>query len=533
VHPKYFVGTRAGKASRYAVLDIDNGSPYHTEKGFAKISALLLKAGIEGFNLYRSSHSGGWHIYIFFDAPVSSRDLYKQLYKLFSLHDFAVEKGKLEIFPNPGNKSLGQGLRLPLQPGFAWLNDHNLTVREERDELAPADAVIQFIRDIECSVNPYHHFHRLRAFVERMEASREEITVKAQMHFPSAEVVPIRPDLVPQGSTEAEQMVKQAFRKLPPGINCDSWVRGRHYFEHGLSGTGQRADAIFTMGHYLFYGDPERLISALGYGYEEERKLLIKEILKAKHNGQSKDISSGREEAKKHIERATSWVPPHRRNAEARKYESVVPISWVRNNANRATRAQKLIIAAVEDFCESNMQFSTRDLAIKSGVSTRTIAKYPQLWKPAMEKIRSGCLTGDLHEYNAVEGVTSSKSQPPAPYYPKDMPPGRLAARRILYELAMRDQQKSEHNRRLAQLTQKSFSLKWRDGVDLLLERAGCTTSQRDLLVLQNLLTRELLVAPSEDDYLWLAMHISALKERALSLGQSVQLGIDRNAAAS
>lgn len=533
MHPKYFIGTRAGKASKYAVLDIDNGSPYHNAAGFAKISALLQKAGIEGFNLYRSSYSGGWHIYIYFDAPVSSRDLYKQLYKLFALHDFNVEKGKLEIFPNPGNKSLGQGLRLPLQPGFAWLNDHSQTVREERDELSPADALTQFTRDIECSTNPYHHFHKLRAFVERVEASRAEIIVKARINFPGAEIVPIRPDLVPQGSAEAQKEVIQAFRKLPPGINCDSWLRGRHYFEHGLSATGQRADAVFTMGHYLFYGDPERLISALGYGYEDERKLLIEEILKAKHHGKSKDISAGREEASKHIERATSWIPPHRRCAEARKYESAVPISWVRNNANRATRAQKLISAAVEDFRESKMTFSTRDLSIKSGVSTRTIAKYPQLWKPAMEEMRSGCLATDLHEYNAVEGVTSPKSQPPSLLHSKDMPPGRLAARRIVYELKMRDQQKGEHNRHLSQMAQKSFSAQWRDGVDRLLERARCMTSQKGLMVLQNLLARELLVAPSEDDCIWLSMHISALKERALSLGQSVQLAIDREATAS
>lgn len=533
VHPKYFIGTRAGKASKYAVLDIDEGSPYHNASGFAKISALLQKAGIEGFNLYRSSHSGGWHIYIFFDAPVSSRDLYKQLHKLFALHDFDVEKGKLEIFPNPGNKSLGQGLRLPLQPGFAWLNEHNLTVREERDDLAPSEALVQFVRDIECSINPYHYFHKLRAFVERVESVRAEITVKAHINFPAAEVVPLRPELVPQGSAEAQRTVTRSFRKLPPGINCDSWLRGRHYYEHGLSAAGQRADAIFTMGHYLFYGDPERLISALGYGYEAERKLLIQEILKAKHNGKSKDISSGREEAKKQIERATSWLPLHRRNAQTERYESEVPISWVRNNANRALRAQKLICAAVEDFRESNMQFSTRDLAIKSGVSTRTIAKYPHLWKPAMEELRRGCLTGDLHEYNAGEGVTSPKSQPPVTSNQNVMPPGRLAARQIVYELRMRDQRTFRENQQLVQMSEKASSRAWQDRVAVLLDKAKSETSHRALIVLQNLLAHELLIAPCEEDCKWLSEHLGVLKERALSLGQSVQLAIDRSAAVS
>lgn len=532
-HPKYFIGTRAGKSSKYAVLDIDNGSPYHNASGFAKISALLQKAGIEGFNLYRSSHSGGWHIYIFFDAPVSSRDLHKQLYKLFALHDFAVEKGKLEIFPNPGNRSSGQGLRLPLQPGFAWLNDHNQSVHEERDELSPADALVQFIRDIECSVNPYHYFHKLRAFVERLEASRAETTVKARINFPGAEVVPIRPELVPQGSAEAQKMVADAFRKLPPGINCDSWLRGRHYYEYGLSDTGQRADAVFTMSHYLFYGDPERLISALGYGYEDERKILIAEILNAKHHGKSREISSGREEAKKHIERATHWLPPHRRGSENEKYEPAVPISWVRNNANRAARAQKLISAAVEDFRESEMQFSTRDLSIKSGVSTRTIAKYPQLWKQAMEELRSGRLASDLHEYNAVEGATSQESQPPVTSDQKNMPAGRLAARQIVYELKMRTLRTERSRTEAALEAQETAEKAWRDRVDGLIDKSSSTRSERGLIVLLNLLARELLISPSEDECIWLSMQISALKERALSLGQSVQLGIAGSAAAS
>jgi hypothetical protein len=518
VHPNYYVGTRCGKASKYAVLDIDSGSPYHNEAGFAKISALLQRAGIEGFNLYRSSDSGGWHIYIFFDAPVSSRDLYRQLHKLFSMHDFEVAKGKLELFPNPGDKSLGQGLRLPLQPGFAWLNDHNQQVREERDEISPDEAILQFVRDIECSVNPYHHFHKMRAFVERIEATKAEITVQARSKFPSAEVVSLRPELIPMGSEEAQKLVKKIFHKLPPGINCDSYLRGRHYYEHGLSAAGQRADAVFAMGHYLFYGDPERLISPRGYGFEDERKWLIEEIFKAKHHGMSKDITSGRAEAQKHIERATHWQPPHRRGKEAQKYEPVVPISWVRNNANRATTAQKKIIAAVADFKEAGLPFSTRDITLKCGVSSRTIDKYPELWKPAMEELRNECLGTALHEYNAVEGAASQESKPPSSVQEKITPPGLLAARRILYELKMRDERENRKKKDAVLRSEKAASDKWRDRVDLLLSREPENASES---VLRNLITnlaRELLVAPSEEDCNWLVAYISALKDRALAL---------------
>ena len=530
---KYFVGTRSGKASKYAVLDIDTHSPYHNKDGYKKIVALLGKAGIEEHNLYQSSDSGGWHIYIFFDAPVSSRDLYRQLQQLFMLHDFEVAKGKLEIFPNPGNKSLGQGLRLPLQDGFAWLNPDTLVAREERYGMSPTEALLKFVQDMECSVNPYHHFHKLRAYVERTAATRQIIVAKAAPKTTSGQVVPIRPQQPEQGNVEAISVVRKAFQKVPPGINCDTWVTGRHYFENGLTGPSQRAEAVFSLMHYLFYGDPERLISAMGYGYADERKWLVDEVIKKKHHGQSKDIASGRADALQQIERAASWVPPHKRGQEAQKYEAVVPISWVRKNANRATEAQKKIIAAVEDFREANMNFSTRDLSLKSGVSSRTIAKYPQLWKPAMDDIRSGRLETALHEYNAVEGAASQESLPPSSSPEKIMPSGRLAARRILYELKMRDARRSSEIKNTALRSEKAFDQQWHDRVEVLVKKAPTAASEGELRILMTLLARELIIAPTEEDCVWLSGYISSLKERALSQGQAVQLCIDRIASAS
>ncbi len=523
---KYFIGTRSGKASLYAVLDIDTNSPYHNKDGYKKIAALLRKAGIEEHNLYQSSDSGGWHIYIFFDAPVSSRDLYRQLQQLFTLHDFEVAKGKLEIFPNPGNKSLGQGLRLPLQDGFAWLNPDTLVAREERYGMSPTEALLKFVQDMECNVNPYHHFHKLRAHVEKTAATRQIILAKAAPKTTSGQVVPIRPNLPEQGDAEAISVVRKAFQKMPPGINCDTWVIGRHYFENGLTGPSQRAEAVFSLMHYLFYGDPERLISAMGYGYADERKWLVDEVIKNKHHGQSKDIASGRADALQQIERAANWVPPHKRGQEAQKYEPVVPISWVRKNANRASEAQKKIIAAVEDFRQANMNFSTRDLTLKSGVSSRTIDKYPHLWKPAMEEIRSGRLKTALHEYNAVEGAASQESLPPSSSQEKIMPPGRLAARRILYELKLRDVRRTDEIKNAVLRSEKASNQRWYDRVDLLMTKDPTAASEDELRILINFLARELIIAPTEEDCNWLTLYISTLRARILELEQPIQLSL-------
>ena len=58
VHPRYFLGCRAGKASKFAVIDIDKGSKYHNLAGIKKLCSVLEKAGILETNLYQSSETG-------------------------------------------------------------------------------------------------------------------------------------------------------------------------------------------------------------------------------------------------------------------------------------------------------------------------------------------------------------------------------------------------------------------------------------------------------------------------------------------
>ena len=129
-----FIGTRAGKTTRYAVLDIDVKSKYHTQAQLDRLLRVLSQAGLSRTSLYRSSFSGGWHLYIFFDEPISSLDLRRELVRLLTLSDFVVDDGVLEVFPHPGTRSLGKGLRLPLQPGWAWLDKRTLEVDHYREE---------------------------------------------------------------------------------------------------------------------------------------------------------------------------------------------------------------------------------------------------------------------------------------------------------------------------------------------------------------------------------------------------------------
>ncbi len=438
VHPKCFIGTRASKASRYAVLDIDAGSKYHSLQGLNSITALLNKAGIEETNLYRSSESNGWHLYIFFDSPISSRDLRDQLVHLFQLHDFEVAKGTLEIFPHLGDGSVGQGLRLPLQPGWAWLNHDTLAVRDDRFDMSPMEALLTFLRDIDSSSNSYHQFHQLKAFVASTAATREKIVARAALTSQTAQVIELRNYVTQKTAADSSlTTVKAAFQKLPPGMLADTWVKGRHYYNFGLTGVSQRADAIFCLNHYLFYGDPEQFVSPLGYGYETERKWVVEEILKLKHHGFSKDIDAGRPEALKHVERAANWVPPARRGQEIKRYAADVPINWVKANINRSTAARKKIADAVKEFNIAGQGFSMRELRLKTGCSSDTLAKHDDLWRSAQNyrANNNNRFASDPGEYNAGIGAAYSESKPLFPVFQNDMPPGRLAARRIAYEL--------------------------------------------------------------------------------------------------
>jgi hypothetical protein len=501
-HPKYFLGCRSDRASRFAVLDIDAGSKYHNKSELDRLTTVLSSAGITKTCLYRSSHSDGWHLYIFFDEPVSSRDLQKTLSTLLRLNKFEVAKGKLEIFPHPGDKSSkGQGLRLPLQAGFAWLNQKTLEVTHERWEISAAKAIDFFLDDLNSSANTRHDFHRIKGHVEKL-LERKSVVVDSVQRIERApgatNVVPI--NRKEQGEqTAAAVTIIENFGHWPDGMHPDIWVKGRDYFQAGLTGPGQRADAIFCLGHYLFYGDPEQERPAMGYGYEQERQWAIERILVDRHHGYSKDIDKQASDAFEQVERAANWLPPARRGKENLRYESKVPIAWRRNSANLKLDARKRIREAVEAFVEAKTPFSLRDLAAKSKCSTDTLYKHTDLWKKEQHLLRTGHFASDPPEYNAGVGAAGLVRLPPSAPSLKIAPPGLLAARRVVYELGMRERrQKRQKETRILDIREGAEKW-WQDRLSpLTSERLSEATTERlkSLLIVGK---QYLSVAPSEE----------------------------------
>jgi uncharacterized protein YijF (DUF1287 family) len=132
-NPSFLVGLRFGPETRYALIDIDRGSPYHPENNPENFRLVLQAAeeiGLCRHTLVQSSNSGGLHVYFFLPEPVSSFGVACALKFALSDSSCQLKQGELELFPNvkPYNKNKPtdyNGHRLPLQSG-SWLLDADL-----------------------------------------------------------------------------------------------------------------------------------------------------------------------------------------------------------------------------------------------------------------------------------------------------------------------------------------------------------------------------------------------------------------------
>lgn len=508
-----FIGCRSGKITRFAVLDIDAKSKYHSKHQLDRLLRVLEKAGLTRSSLYRSSYSGGWHLYVFFENPVNSAELRRLLIKLLSINDFVIAKGTLEVFPNRSDSSLGMGLRLPLQPGFAWLDKNDLEVQYERAELSATKALEFFIDALESDAISFYSYRQFKEHVQNLDLRK----AKAKKHGESANnVLPIRPNNHPPA--EFGELVSAVFRKLPPGIIADNWYKGRSFHMNGLTAQSQRAEAIICVGHYFFYGDPSRDLPALGYGYEQEREWALQEFLSTRHNGQSKDINDGRPDALQQVARAAHWSPPHRKDNPGLKYSPERPVSWVRENQNRKAGARQRIQEALDALRKEQRAFTTVELQQAAKCSRETLYNHQDIWRATYDDrkdyrdLAAGFFANCTDEYNDAVGADSPQIKPPAASLLENMPPGRRAAQQIAFEITMRGQRDIQRARKKTEDMAEKRDKTWRDQV------ASYTSSPPQSLAVEKLklfivvLIRLLSLAPTEEDQLALQSHINEFR---------------------
>lgn len=123
--PARLAGIRFDHTTRYAVIDVDKRSIYHTEEGLKAIEEALETIGLVRVIRVRSSWSGGLHLYVPLPEAVNTFDFAAALKYCFEAQELYIGPGDLETFPNC--KSYGRpwlkeftvynAHRLPLQPG--------------------------------------------------------------------------------------------------------------------------------------------------------------------------------------------------------------------------------------------------------------------------------------------------------------------------------------------------------------------------------------------------------------------------------
>ena len=119
------IGRRPSGKNNYVAFDVDSpiegkreGSKFHPDNSLVEWSRIimLIKDRI-GANIVpvRSSKSGGYHIYVFFDQWISSDRIAHRVKEILAEEGIDIAQGQLEIFPNirESDKALFNGLRLP------------------------------------------------------------------------------------------------------------------------------------------------------------------------------------------------------------------------------------------------------------------------------------------------------------------------------------------------------------------------------------------------------------------------------------
>jgi len=154
-----------------------------------------------------------------------------------------------------------------------------------------------------------------------------------------------------------------------------------------------------------------------------------------------------------------------------------------------------------------------RDLQEKAGCSPNTLYKHQDLWREIQTQLRAqDRFAAVTHEYNAGVEAGSQENPLPAPVLQKDMAPGRLAARRIVYELRMREERAIKQKKILKNEFNSTYDTSWRRQIDDSLPSSAEDCATERLQVLVSVYTSLLARSPDEDSQVWLLDILSAIK---------------------
>ena len=368
-----FRGCHWADETRFAVLDIDSGSQYHSQENLAELSAAVENVGLK-INLYQSSDSGGWHLYIPLAGWQKSPEVEHTFKRWLKALGYEVKGGQLEIFPS------GNALRLPLQPGFAWLAPDASVIRR-REETTLNEALACFIDDLEENAQNWQLAKHLMD--SQVSAADRAAGRDAQAH--------------------QEAVRNEGFDDLfNYTVISEYCEKARQYLASGLIETGTRHEALFTIQHLLWHGDRWLGVPRLpGRKNAARRHEFLRIWIEQNHNGQCSHINQGDwRTIEAHIYRLVNWqrsdlpaLSDYERykrteKAEERLFELFMATGRVwemedlkRANDKREEEARAKIKQAVSDCLQEGRRISRRRLQAITGCSPNTLRKHDDLWR--------------------------------------------------------------------------------------------------------------------------------------------------------
>ena len=406
-----FWGFRWFDKTRFLVLDIDKDSQYHNRQALDSLKKLLADLGLVTTNLYRSSISNGWHLYIPLSEWVSSSEAAGILKRKLKSCGYKIKCGQLEVFPS------GAGLRMPLQSGFAWLDDQANVVLS-REELSADEAIGLFVHDIESNTNDWE-YTKLRM----LEAQGTQTSK-------------------PQGDSDSgrsDRVSTDGFEQLYSNhIIHENYEKGRVYWSEGVREKKDIHEAILCIGHYLWFGDANASVPAYpGSWNDRSRERLIRQWLENNHSGLSEHINAGDWTViEENIERAVQWRGHTKPEKEAyqiteRVRERLIHLArktgrlWhiddlKHANESREKEAREKIKEAVHELSVEGRRITGRAIAKLTGCSRNTVKKHSDIWLQSGSGVYNLGVRGDLgpvseekkeeFKVSEVVGETSKKA---------------------------------------------------------------------------------------------------------------------------
>lgn len=367
----FLYGVRFGKTTRYAMLDVDIGSPYHPQQdeiAFYRLRVALEPLGLVEPLICTSSDSRGLHLYFPFDEAQPSWKVGQAITALLENAGFKVAAGILEVFPqgrqfNPAGLSLYNGHRLPLQQGSYLLTKN----------LEPT-------------------FVGTEAFARQWQlaVSRNMLDAKAL-------------ETVLRIAKRQQYQLSHSAGKFLNDLNAE--------IEPGWTGPGQTNDLLgkiatrsYIFGHILGASDPL------------EGKALVDDIVRiARALPGYEDFCGHTHEIEK---RAQDWA----RTTEKSYYfhykskslksqgKSTEGPSW---NEQQRDGARVRIQQAIAKFEQENRLPQGITARIKllnqQGISTATLYQHPELWDPRIKQ-KDPKVEGELAA--CAEGAAANYTQP-------------------------------------------------------------------------------------------------------------------------